>query len=46
VRASEAVLLLLGNRGLFSSHSSMYNIPQQDCVIVVELAVDTHAVVA
>lgn len=45
VRTSGAVMLLLGNRGLFGSHSAVYDIPQQDCVIAVELAVDAYAVV-
>ena len=45
VRTSGAVMLLLGNRGLFGSHSVVHDIPQQDCVIAVELADNTHAVV-
>jgi hypothetical protein len=45
VRTPGAALLLLGNRGLFGSHSAVYDVSQQDCVIAVELAVDAHAVV-
>jgi hypothetical protein len=45
VRTPGAVLLLLENSGLSGSHSAVYDVPQQDCVIAVELAVDAHAVV-
>ena len=45
VRTSGALMLLLGDRGLFGLHSAVHDIPQQDCVIAVELADDTHAFV-
>jgi hypothetical protein len=45
VRTPGAVSLLLGHKWLFGSHSAVYHIPQQDCVIAEELAVDAHDVV-
>lgn len=44
-RTPGAVSLLLVHKGLFGSHSAVYDIPQQGFVIAAELTVDGHAVV-